>query len=152
MISGFLLPNRFKAIGWIILIPSFIFAVLWVAGFRPEVQAPVFAIWSNQNEMFSIIRKDVYNEIISVPLLISLLMVTFAKEKNEDEYISKIRLDSLVWSIYINSVMLLIAIMVVFRDGFHNIMIYNMFTTLILFVVRFYLVLYLNKKQMINEK
>ena len=29
MVSKFLLPNRFKLIGWILLIPSFIVGVLW---------------------------------------------------------------------------------------------------------------------------
>lgn len=152
MESKFLLPNKYKTIGWIILVPSFIMALLWVAGIKLIVMTPVFAIWSTKEELFTIIHKDIYNEIVSIPLLISLLMVTFAKEKNEDEYILKIRLDSLVWSIYINFTFLLLAIIFVFRDGFHNIMIYNMFMILILFIVRFYYILFKNKKQLENEK
>jgi L-asparagine transporter-like permease len=147
MVSKFLLPNKFKLIGWILLIPSFIMGVMWVAGYKFVVMSPVFAIWANPNELFTIIYKDIYNELVSVPLLISLMMVSFSKEKNEDEYITKIRLDSLLWSIYINYSFLFFALIFVFRSGFHNIMIYNMFTVLILFIVKFYLVLYRNKVQ-----
>jgi len=152
MNSGFLLPHRFKSIGWILLIPSFILAILWVCEIRFDVQAPVFAIWSTKNELFTIIHKNIYNEIVSIPLLISLMMVTFAKEKNEDEYISKIRLDSLVWALYINYFLLFLSMIFVFREGFNNILIYNMFTMLLLFTIRFYIILYKNKRLITNEK
>ena len=150
--SKFLLPHKFKLIGWIFLVPSFIMGLLWIAGIKAVINAPVFALWSNKGEMFTVIQKDIYNEIVMIPLLVSLMMVTFAREKNEDEYIMKLRLDSLVWSIYINFSLLIIAILFIFRDGYYNIMIYNQFTVLILFIIRFYTELYKNKKQMDNEK
>jgi hypothetical protein len=152
MDSKFLLPNRYKIIGWIILIPSFLMGILWIADFRLEIFSPVFAVWSTKNELFTVIYKNIYNEIVSVPLLISLMMVTFSKEKNEDEYILKLRLDSLVWSLYINFAILLFSILFIFRDGFYNIMIYNMFLILILFIVRFNFLLYKINKQLLNEK
>jgi hypothetical protein len=77
MDSKFLLPNKFKLIGWIILIPWFILAILWIAGIRAEIISPVFAIWSTEKEIFTIIHKNIYNEIVSIPLLISLMMVAF---------------------------------------------------------------------------
>ncbi|MCL5992496.1 MAG: hypothetical protein M1419_10425 [Bacteroidetes bacterium] len=152
MVSKFLLPNRFKLIGWILLIPSFVVGVLWLWEIRLDIQAPVFAIWASKNVFFSVIHKNIYNEIVGVPLLISLLMVTFAREKNEDEYISKIRLDSLVWSIYVNFLLLLLAIIFVFKASFDTVMVFNMFFIFILFIARFYYILYKTKKQMDNEK
>lgn len=148
----FLLPHRLKAYGWVILIPSLIMAILWILGIRFTVMSPVFAIWGNNNEVFTFIHKNIYNEIVAVPLLISLLIVTFAKEKIEDEYMLRIRLESLVWSIYINFGFLLISTIFIFRDGFNNILIYNMFTILFLFVLRFHYVLFKEKRQMENEK
>lgn len=152
MISKFLLPHKFKIIGWIILVPSFILGVLWVAGIKYKVISPVFAIWADNGEYFTIIYKNIFNEIVAVPLLLSLMFVSFAREKFEDEYLTKIRLESLTWSIFVNSTLLLLAWLIVFREGFYNIMIYNMFTVLILFIVRFYSILYKNKKQLKNEK
>ena len=43
MESKFLLPHRYKLIGWLLLVPSFIMGVLWMAGVRAVVNAPVFA-------------------------------------------------------------------------------------------------------------
>jgi hypothetical protein len=151
MVSKFLLPNKFKTIGWFLLIPSFILGILWLCNIRLEIQAPVFAVWS-KNEFFTIINKNIYNEIVAVPLLVSLLMVTFAKEKNEDEFITRIRLDTLVWAIYINFLLLLLAILFVFRNSFDTIMIFNMFTILLLFIIRFNIVLYKSKQLLANEK
>ncbi|MBI5325722.1 MAG: hypothetical protein HZB41_10720 [Ignavibacteriae bacterium] len=150
MVSKFLLPNRFKLIGWVLLIPSFILGILWLCDIRYIIQAPVFSIWGDK--LLSIIHKDIYNELVSAPLLISLLMITFAREKNEDEYISKIRLDSLVWAIYINYILLFISILFVFQGAFYTVMIFNLFTILILFIIRFNIVLYKSKRQMDNEK
>lgn len=161
--SKFLLPNRFKTIGWIIFVPSFILGILWLCNIRFEIQSPVFTIWSqslidannsliNTNTFFHIFTKDIYNDIVAVSLLNSLLMLTFVREKNEDEYISKIRLDSLIWATLINFLLLLLAIIFVFKEAFTKVMIFNMFTILILFIIRFNLVLYMNKRQMRNEK
>jgi hypothetical protein len=152
MISQYLLPNRIKIFGWIILLPSFIMGILWICGIQYEIIAPVFAIWGDDGEYFTIIEKNIYNEIIAVPLLTSLIIVSFAKEKNEDEYLTKIRLESLTWSIYINSFLLLCAWIFVFRDGFYNIMIYNMFTVLLLFVVKFHYTIFINSKTLEDEK
>lgn len=156
MESKFLLPNKCKTIGWILLIPSFILGLMWILNIRFVVKAPVFAVWSygipEQAKFLSVIYKNIYNEIVAVPLMLSLLMVTFAKEKNEDEYISKIRLDSLVWAIYINFIILFISLFFVFLDAFINIMIFNMFTILILFIVRFNIILFKEKYRMDNEK
>jgi len=172
MISKFLLPNKVKTVGWLLFVPSFIMGVLWLSNIKFEVQSPVLAVWSKANEVsvknihendiklettesnkfFKVITKDIYNDIIAVTLLVSLLILTFVKEKNEDEYISKIRLDSLVWATQINFILLLLTIIFVFKDSFTTIMIFNMFTTLILFIIRFNVVLYLNRRQLGNEK
>lgn len=152
MESKFLLPHRWKTVGWVLLIPSFIMGILWEAGVKIVVMTPVFAIWSTKQELFTVIYKNIYNEIVSIPLLISLMIVSFSKEKYEDEYILKLRLDSLVWSLYINFSILLFSILFIFKDGFQNIMIYNMFLILILFIIRFNFILYKNNKQLLNEK
>jgi hypothetical protein len=153
MISKFLLPHIFKIIGWVIFIPSFILGILWTAaGFEFKVNSPVFALWADNGQFFTIISQDIYNEIIAVPLLISLMFISFAREKNEDEYLTRIRLESLTWSIYVNTSILILSWIFIFGGGFYNIMVYNMFTVLILFIVKFYSILYKNKKQLENEK
>ena len=54
-----------------------------------------------------------------------------------DEMISKIRLESLVWATYINYGILLLAMIFVYDMSFLWVMILNMFTILIFFIIRF---------------
>ena len=147
-----LLPHKFKFAGIILLIPSFILGVLYMADIRFEIIAPVLSVWDLQNKSFSVINQDIYNELIAVFLLISLMMLSFSKEKHEDEYILKLRLESLLWSILINVVLLLLTIIFVYNDAFYDIMIYNMFTILIIFNIIFNLVLFKNRNSLKNEK
>ncbi len=46
---------------------------------------------------------------------------------------------------------MLFASLFIFRDGFHNILIYNMFIILILFIARFNIILQKDKKELENE-
>jgi hypothetical protein len=85
-----------------------------------------------------------------VLLLVSGFMVAFSKERQEDEYVSKVRLESLQWSVYLNYALLLLAIMFVFDESFFYVMIYNMYTILIFFIVRFNFVLNV-KDKMFNK-
>lgn len=157
MESNYLLPNRFKTIGWILFVPSLVLGILWQCHIRFEVEAPVFAIWSSADpaspsQFLTIIHKNIYNEIVAVPLLISLMLVAFSKEKTEDEYILKLRHDSLLWAIYINFILLLLSIVFVFKDAFITIMIYNMYTILLLFIARFNIRLFRDRQALENEK
>ena len=55
---------------------------------------------------------------------------------------SQVRLESLQWSVYLNCALLLIALLAVYEEAFFYVMVYNMFTVLIFFIVRFNFVLY----------
>ena len=87
--------------------------------------------------VFAMAENNVLNEIIGVILIISGLMVAFSKEKQEDEFISKLRLESLVWATYVNYAVLLVSMLFVFGISFLWVMIFNMFTILLFFIVRF---------------
>jgi len=152
MDSKFLLPYRFKRIGTIMLFPSVVLGILWCFGLKLDIQAPVFSVFGAGDEILTVIHKNIFNEIVAIPLLLSLIVVGFSKEKYEDEYILKIRLDSLVWAIYINYFILFLTIIFVFKDSFTKILIYNMFTMLILFILRFNYLLLQNRRLLNNEK
>jgi hypothetical protein len=79
-------------------------------------------------------------------------MVAFAKEKHEDEFIAKIRLESFLWATYINYAILLFSFLFFYGIGFMYVMIFNMFTIIILFIVRFNYILYRSTKQLQYEK
>jgi len=82
-------------------------------------------------------NNNISNDIVGVLIIISSLLVAFYKEKSEDEYISKIRLESLVWAVYVNYGILLLSFLIIYDSSFLWVMMFNMFTILIFFIIRF---------------
>jgi len=78
------------------------------------------------------------DEIATIGSIVGLIFIAFSKVKFEDEYVSKIRLESLQWAIYLNFGLLIIATIFIHGLAYYNVTVYNMFTPLIIFIVRFY--------------
>jgi len=158
MSSKLLLPNRYKKIGWVILIPSAILGiVICFHEFGADwMHAPVFAIANdgiNDNyKYFTVSDANITNTVIGLLFLIGAMLVSFSKEKTEDEFIAEIRLSSLLWAVCVSYILLLIAFIFVYGAPFLDVMIYNMFTVLIIFIIRFNYILYKNVKTAPDEK
>ncbi|WP_341842066.1 hypothetical protein [Chitinophaga caseinilytica] len=88
---------------------------------------------------------DYSDEFISIGIFVGLLLVSFSREKDEDEYISKIRLESLQLAVLVNYVLLILATVFIYDMAYFNVMIYNMFTILLIFIIRFHFLLYRQK-------
>lgn len=89
-------------------------------------------------------NQDLTDETAAIGVIISLLLIAFSREKVEDEMIGQLRLEALQWSVYANYIVLLIAILMVYDTAFFSVMIYNMFTVLLVFITRFRWLLYRN--------
>jgi len=145
-------------IGWIILIPAVIMSIIIsLTGYEANwLNAKVFAIFNDEvfgkKQFFSFIQTDITNTVIGFLFILGGLLVSFSKEKNEDEYISKLRLSSLLWAVAVSYLLLLLAFAFVYGTAFLNVMIYNMFTVLIIFIIRFNYILYKNSKTVSDEK
>lgn len=140
---NYLFPHRFKRIGLTILIP---FTILgwYIVNYDIEpafLDLKVPALFMEEimgrNIIFGITENNILNEIVAVILIISGLMVAFSKEKQEDELIVKLRLESLVWATYVNYAILLVSLIFVYGISFLWVMIFNMFTILLFFIIRF---------------
>jgi hypothetical protein len=159
MKTKILFPNHFKRIGWIILIPSAILGVLSVFdaikfGFLSNVK--MFALYSDDfpsgNTVFGFVKNNISDEILGILCIVGAILVAFSKEKHEDEFIAKIRMESLVWATYINYAILIFCMLFFYSIGFLYVMIFNMFTILLFFIIRFYYLLYKSNKSMSHEK
>lgn len=143
MKANYLFPNQYKKIGWFILIPSAIMGLLTlIFDYEPDflnfnVPAIFVDEFFGEKHFFGIVTNNVLNEILGVLIIISSLLVAFSKERSEDEYILKIRLESLVWAVYVNYAILLISFLFIFDLSFLWVMILNMFTVLLFFIIRF---------------
>jgi hypothetical protein len=92
------------------------------------------------------------DEISGLLLIIGGLLIVSSKAKSEDEFISKIRLESLLWATYVNYFILILTIIFIYDLIFFWILVFNMFTVLIFFIFRFNWVLYKSKKQIRDEE
>lgn len=136
----FLLPNRLKTVGWILLFPSLLFGVsvfhfdFVIEGFEIMAGSSLFKEGQSVNNLT--------DELALTTVLISSFFIAFSVEKVEDERVGQIRLESLQLCVYFNYAFLLVTTWLVYDEGFFMVMVYNMFTILFLFILRFNLVLY----------
>jgi hypothetical protein len=76
--------------------------------------------------------------IVSTVLVLSgLFLIAFSKEKIEDEQISKLRLDSLQWAIYLNYFLLILSLIFTNGINFIDILRLNIWLPLVFFIIRF---------------
>lgn len=158
MKSNYLFPNKYKKWGWLFLIPSTIigFIVLRLEYTPKVLDVTVPAIFVDEffgeNKLMGMVKNNIIDEILGVLVLISAILVAFSKEKIEDELISKIRLESLVWATYVNYGVLLLTILFVYSFSFMWVLIFNMYTILFFFIVRFYWQIFKLKKTTVYEE
>ena len=158
MKRNYLFPNQFKKIGWFLFIPGIILGIVFLL-FQLDINflnIKVFSIAEQaifgKTEFFSISENNILDEIIGLLLIIGALLIAFSKEKSEDEFISKIRLESLVWATYLNYAILTITIIFIYDMIFFWILVFNMFTMLVFFIIRFNWALYKSKNQIKDEE
>lgn len=155
----YLFPYSFKFIGLIILIPSLILGALFVFF---DIQLEVFNakvpalladdLFGPQKDALTIIKNNITDEIAAIGLIVGALFFAFSREKLEDEYIAKIRLESLVWAVYLNYTVLILCFLFIYNFSFLQVMLYNLFTILIFFILRYQWKKYQLKKQMRHEE
>lgn len=152
MKNSYLFPSCFKKIGWIMFLLFLVFSIF--SFYLEKIDGwyiHVFALVDGDH-YFTWGREDISNEFTFLGITLSLLFISFAREKEEDEYISRMRCESLVWAVIVNYIILIIATWLIYGIPYLQVMMYNMFTMLFLFIFKFHLALYKLKKSMSNEK
>jgi len=159
MKTRFLLPSKFKRFGWIILIPSSILGLLkliFIEFSLKSLDMKMFTICSDltnsQQFKFSFNKVNLTGNIIGILFILGAVMVAFSREKIEDEFISKNRLESFLWATYINYAILLFCFLFFYGTCLLYVMIFNVFTLIIVFIIRFHYILYRSSKLLQHEK
>ncbi|MGY4384900.1 peptidoglycan/LPS O-acetylase OafA/YrhL [Pedobacter sp. UYP24] len=148
MKNSLLIPNYYKAIGWITFIASFglfifcysIYPTLNVNNDSLEFKAWDWTYGRGTGENFQ-------KELLTTLILVGLLMISFAKEKQEDEYISLLRLKSWQWAVLISYGIFLMANLFIYGSNFLGFLIYNTLTILLVFILKFNISLWLLRKE-----
>src|SRR5262249_47986636 len=121
------------------------------------LKATMFVIYANEvigkpATFMGFAHVELMTTLICVLIIVGALMAGFSREKNEDEFIARIRLESLLWAVYVNYGLLLFLLLFVYGIEFLDVMVFSMFTVLLIFLLRFNIVLYFNKKSMAREE
>ena len=127
-----LFPHRFQRIGWI----------LFAAGAALGVYAVVRGFDGSY----------ILNNITIISIIVGGLLATCSREKIENEEIQQLRLSSLLTALYINYTALVVCALLLYDMDFLSVMIYNMFTPLIIFMVVFRWKIWRAKKGVEDEQ
>ena len=147
MKARFLFPHKFRTLGYCLTVIGLVlYAITCI--FSTQI-----INWNNEQLGRGYNTELFEHDIMLLTLIIGLLLIGFTKEKIEDEQIAQSRLDSLQWAIYFNYIVLIICTVFVNGMDFLGVMIYNMVTPLLFFIIRFRWKIYqLNRVINIEEK
>lgn len=141
--KNYLFPRRFQAIGWVIFLASFITFFVFLIFFdsyhvkMPALYADEIHIDELSTRKWFTIAVTSYISITFPLMTIGLLFIGFSKEKVEDEFVSKVREQSLVWATYFTSVVFIIVTLFVHGLVYIYVPYSIFFVFLIAFVIRF---------------
>lgn len=127
-----LIPAHFKKIGWLI----FAFTTIAFIGFVKFEWAPPTLDYTYQDGTGTT-RTNLLKEIIFTSWLVGLIMITFSKEREEDEYINFIRLASWQYSIIISLIVSLIGTWSIYGMNYLTFSALNMLTAPLVFLIIF---------------
>ncbi|MDH8702609.1 hypothetical protein M2138_001977 [Dysgonomonadaceae bacterium PH5-43] len=164
MKTNFLFPNKFRIIGWTLLIPGIIlgFMVIFNGFELPFLDIKALSLLPNpfgipglnltEHQLYEIVDTNFTDELAGLLFILGGVFVAFSKEKNEDEYIAKIRLESLLWATYVTYAIQIFCILFFFDFTFLKAVMINTFASLlIVFIIRYNFIIYRSKLQLHNN-
>lgn len=151
MLTKILLPHRFQKIGWLLFLPFSV--LLFITNYLNfKFEWLTFQLKESSggiSDFFEPFEKNFTLEFALIGVFVTLFLIAFSKEKDEDEYIQKLRLDSLLVAFYANTFILIMGTVLFYGFGYLEFMGYNMFTIQLIFIGRFRWVLHRQKQSML---
>lgn len=127
-----LFPHSFQRIGWVV--------------FAISVAIGAYILSTDNTDSYLL------NNIAIIGTCIGAILATCSRENVEDEMTGQIRLNSLLIALYINYAILIVCSLVIYDLDFLSVMLYNMFTILLIFMVVFRWKIWRVKKATENEQ
>ena len=154
MDTKLLLPNRFKRFGWVLFVPCLVFTILALLEVNPETNFfgddHILSRWTTVKvpkkgtleAIFDATSNDLAGEILMTLTAIGFFFVAFSRERTDDEWIMRIRLESLLWAFYAHLGGFLLSVWFSYGLGFYMILSWNMLTAPLVFLARFHWIVY----------
>jgi hypothetical protein len=135
-----LLPYRLKIAGMVLAFAGAISAIIYIF-FDYTFKIPVFAVYSSflATKYFTSFKTNFLDELTLLLLISGLALIVFTKEKNETEGLDSFRFGAFFRALFANTVFLLLSVMFVFGSGFFAILVVNIFSFFIFYLLFFYL-------------
>ncbi len=128
---------------WVGVLITFFAIILNVIFFWTDLRwtIPVFAISSYfmEHKMFTAFPTNVTDEIILLFYLLGLGLIVFSKEKNETVEIENLKYKSLSKAVFYNTLFLIVSVLFVYGGSYIGILVLNLFSIFIIYLVIFYL-------------
>jgi hypothetical protein len=140
MLKTRLLPYRLKIAGMVLAFAGAISAVIYIF-FDYKIKIPVFAVYSSflATKYFTSFKTNFFDELTLLLLISGLALIVFTKERNETEGLDLFRLRAIFRALIANTVFLLLSVMFVYGSGFFAILVVNIFSLFIFYLLFFYL-------------
>ncbi|MDR1846827.1 MAG: hypothetical protein LBR17_01755 [Bacteroidales bacterium] len=165
MKRSYLFPTYFQKIGWIITLPvlawmliQIIFGVDWDF----DLKMPAFISdngvlgLGSENEdgtfLFTMAKTTFNATLFQVLLIVGVCFISFARRKDEDEYIGKIREQSLVWSMLVGYSIFILLTLFIYGLPYIYVILYDIDMFLLLFLCKFNYELWRLKRQVCKCK
>ncbi|MBQ3149140.1 MAG: hypothetical protein IJB87_07255 [Alistipes sp.] len=126
-----LFPHSFQRIGWVVFVISAVIGA--------------YILFTDNTDSY------LFNNIAIIGTCIGAILATCSREEVEDEMTGQIRLNSLLTALYINYAILIVCSLLIYDLDFLSVMLYNMFTILLIFMVVFRWKIWQVKKATENE-
>lgn len=157
MKTFYLFPYRCKMIGFVLLIIAVLFGITTALMGEPSflsfnVPALLGSDLGHPTGWLTTVSANISYTLTGVLFIVGGMLVAFAREENEDEYIMQLRLSAFQWSVFANYALLLFVFLAVYGIDFLLVLSYNLYTVIVLFILRFHYLLYANRKALADEK
>lgn len=158
MVKNYLFAPVFRKIGYALLAIALVFYVacgIW----EPLMDAVCFPMLSLTPGMGADPEKSHFGiqiayagwfEILMTLMCVGCVFVAFSREKVEDEFIAHIRVQSLVWALMVNMVLVLLTTLFIYGGSYLICMAVYPFSTFLFFIIKYNISLYQFRKN--NEE
>ena len=131
MKKDFLFPHAWRVPGWILT------ALFGAAGLAWSIDFVVWYTPDGKMQQVSDLLGGWIDEVIVIGLMAGLLLVAFSRERDEDEYTTRLRASSLVWAVLADSLFVLLATCFLYECAYLYALFLQLFLLLVLYIVKF---------------
>ena len=170
---NYLFPEVYKKIGWGMFVVFAVLNVLWmtdtigawfpckvisiVPSSGPWFPCKVISIvpsssFGDSSSSYVVQNNGWEDEICMVGMILSLLFISFARLKDEDEYTINLRMKSMAWAFKVFGIVVIVATLTIYGMIWFIVMLILVYLIFFLFIGKFYYELHQFRKEAQNEE